>query len=53
MTLSASEIVLLTTVAVLGVAAIVTSTTKNTIEEEILETPLSPPRSAIVIEEID
>jgi hypothetical protein len=47
MTLSTSEIVLLTTVAVLGVAAIVTS--KTTPEEQ--EHPR--PNNTIVIEEID
>lgn len=55
MTLSTSEIVLLTTVAVLGVAAIVTS--KTTTEEQ--ETPAAPspmvypqPKNTVVIEEI-
>jgi hypothetical protein len=54
MTLSPSEIVLLTTVAVLGVAAIVTS--KTTPEEQ--EPPATPvtmhphPKNTIVIEEI-
>ena len=54
MTLSTSEIVLLTTVAVLGVAAIVTS--KTTTEESVI-TPLPPthphPKNNIIIEEID
>lgn len=55
MTLSTSEIILLTTVAVLGVAAIVTS---KTIPEE-QEPPAPPvatyphPKNTIVIEEID
>ena len=55
MTLSASEIVLLTTVAVLGVTAIVTS--KTTTEEK--KPPVSPisqhphPKNTIIIEEID
>lgn len=55
MTLSASEIVLLTTVAVLGVTAIVTS---KTIPEE-KEPPTLPitthphPKNTVVIEEID
>ena len=55
MTLSTSEIILLTTVAVLGVAAIVTS--KNTTEEQepVPTTPLPHPypKNTIVIEEID
>ena len=54
MTLSTSEIILLTTVAVLGVAAIVTS---KTIPEE-QEPPAPPvamyphPKNTIVIEEV-
>lgn len=55
MTLSTSEIVLLTTVAVLGVAAIVTS--KTTSEEQKTPTPpvtVHPqPKNTIIIEEID
>ena len=56
MTLSTSEIILLTTVAVLGVAAIVTS--KITPEEETPVVPAAPlphprPKNTIVIEEID
>jgi len=55
MTLSPSEIVLLTTVAVLGVAAIVTS--KTTPEEETPVIPAAPlphphPKNTIVIEEL-
>jgi hypothetical protein len=52
MTLSSSEIVLLTTVAVLGVAAIVTS---KTTPEEPAATPVTThphPKNTIVIEEI-
>jgi hypothetical protein len=54
MTLSTSEIVLLTTVAVLGVAAVVTS---KTIPDE-QKTPTPPvtahprPKNTVVIEEI-
>jgi len=53
MTLSPSEIVLLTTVAVLGVAAIATS---KTTPEEPAATPVTMhphPKNTIVIEEID
>ncbi len=56
MTLSTSEIVLLTTVAVLGIAAVVTS--KPITEEPTQQyTPVtnypSPKNATIVIEEID
>ena len=56
MTLSTSEIVLLTTVAVLGVAAIVTSKT-TTEEQETPSVPITPlshphPKNTIVIEEV-
>jgi len=55
MTLSTSEIILLTTVAVLGVAAIVTS--KTTPEEETPVIPVAPlphphPKNTIIIEEV-
>ena len=55
MTLSTSEIILLTTVAVLGVAAIVTS--KTTPEEETPVIPAAPlphphPKNTIIIEEL-
>jgi hypothetical protein len=55
MTLSPSEIILLTTVAVLGVAAIVTSKTISE-EPETLAPPVSMyphPKNTIIIEEID
>ena len=54
MTLSTSEIVLLTTVAVLGIAAIVTSKT-TTEEQEPAYSPVSypQPKNTVVIEEID
>lgn len=54
MTLSTSEIVLLTTVAVLGVAAIVTSKTTTEEQEPIPITPLTHPhpKNTIVIEEV-
>ena len=55
MTLTTSEIVLLTTVAVLGVAAIVTSKTTTEEQEPVQITPLPRPhqKNTIVIEEID
>ena len=57
MTLSISEIVLLTSVTILGVAAIVTSNTKITTDEpKPLVNPVtthSHPKNTIVIEEID
>ena len=54
MTLSTSEIVLLTTVAVLGVAAIVTSKTTTEEPESITSQTIHPhPKNTIVIEEID
>ena len=54
MTLSTSEIVLLTTVAVLGVAAIVTSKTTTEEQEPVPSPAMYPhPKNTIVIEEID
>jgi hypothetical protein len=58
MTLSISEIVLLTSVTILGVAAIVTSNTKITTDEpkplvNPVTTHSSHPKNIIVIEEID
>ena len=53
MTLSPSEIVLLTTVAVLGVAAIVTSKTTPEDSEPIITHTTKHPKNTIVIEEID
>ena len=54
MTLSTSEIVLLTTVAVLGVAAIVTSKTTTEEQEPAPSPAMYPhPKNTIVIEEID
>jgi hypothetical protein len=53
MTLSPSEIVLLTTVAVLGVAAIVTSKTTPEEPATIPVTMHPHPKNTIVIEEID
>lgn len=53
MTLSPSEIVLLTTVAVLGVAAIVTSKPTPEDPEPIVTRTTGHPKNTIVIEEID
>ena len=55
MTLSISEIVLLTTVAVLGVAAIATSkTTPEEQEPPVIPVSIRPhPKNTVVIEESD